>query len=63
MATDMKRVMLSLPKDLASKTDEVKRHQFYDKPYSEMYRYLLQRGLDALKAEQPRNPPTQQKPA
>lgn len=56
MATDMKRVMLSLPKDLASETDEVKRHQFYDKPYSEMYRYLLQRGLDALKAEQPSKP-------
>lgn len=57
MATDMKRVMLSLPKDLASETDEAKRHQFYDKPYSKMYRYLIQRGLDALKAERPRKPP------
>lgn len=57
MATDMKRMMLSLPKELVDEADQVKHRRFYDKPYSEMYRYLIRRGLDALTSDQPRKPP------
>lgn len=53
MATKSKSLMLTVPDDIAADAADVKRTKFIDKSYSEMYRYLIRRGLDSLKAEPP----------
>lgn len=47
MATGMKRVMVSITPDLEQGLDAIKREQFYNKPYSEVYRYVFALGLKA----------------
>ncbi|MPN22543.1 hypothetical protein SDC9_169926 [bioreactor metagenome] len=49
MATDMKRIMLSLPKDLEAEVDEIKRGKFYGQSYAEMYRQLISLGIAQIK--------------
>lgn len=51
VATRMKRFMLSLPEALTCQTEEVKREKFYNKSYSEMYRKLIELGLETLEKE------------
>lgn len=51
MSTKNKRFMLTVPDDIEADAAEVKRSLFYDKPYAEMYRYLIRMGLNSLKAE------------
>lgn len=53
METENKRFMLTLPDDIAADVADIKRVNFFDKSYSEMYRYLIRRGLDSLKVESP----------
>jgi len=45
MPTDMKRFMLCITPEIEAGADELKRNEFYDKPYSEVYRHLLSLGL------------------
>lgn len=51
MATKRKSLMLTVPDDIAAAVADVKRTKFIDKSYSEMYRYLIRKGLDSLKAD------------
>ena len=52
MATDMKRVMLSISPDLEQELDVIKKEQFYNKSYAELYRYVLALGLKAATAKE-----------
>ena len=63
MPTQNKRFMLSVPSDVETDAAEVKRRLFYDKPYSEMYRYLIRKGLDAIKTEPSHSNPSKDRPA
>ena len=40
-----------MPVDMARKAEELKKDLFYDKPYSEMYRYLIQLGMDEIQEQ------------
>ncbi|MEG1761439.1 MAG: hypothetical protein RR115_08610 [Hydrogenoanaerobacterium sp.] len=51
MATDMKRVMVSITPELEEGLDAVKKDQFYNKPYSEVYRYIFSLGLEVVKEQ------------
>ena len=48
MATEMKRIMVSIPNDLSSQLETLKKERFYSTTWSEMFRTLLQKGTDAL---------------
>lgn len=52
MATDMKRVMVSITPELEEGLDAVKRDQFYNKPYSEVYRYIFSLGLEVAREQE-----------
>ena len=51
MSTTMKRFMLCVTPEIEAAAEELKKSSFYDKPYSEIYRYLLSLGLQAAIAE------------
>lgn len=57
MATTNARFMLTVPDDMAKRAEALKKNIYYDRPYAEMYRQLIQLGMDTLKADQPRKPP------
>lgn len=40
--------MLTVPVDMAEKAEALKKNLFYDKPYAEMYRQLIQLGMDEI---------------
>lgn len=42
------RFMLTVPSDMAKRAEELKKDIFYNKPYAEMYRQLIQIGMDKL---------------
>lgn len=45
--TDKKRITISLPVELAEEVRRIKASpEFSDKPMSEVFRYLIKRGLD-----------------
>lgn len=44
---DVTRFTLSVPADIAEQVDRLKREQFYDRPYAEIYRYLIELGIKA----------------
>ena len=48
MAGKTTRFLLTVPNDLAQQTEELKRTVFYNKPYAEMYRRLIQLGIEQL---------------
>lgn len=48
MAKVAARFMLTVPVDMAEKAEELKKNLFYDKPYAEMYRQLIQLGMDEI---------------
>lgn len=48
MKAKMKRFMVSITPDLEQDLDELKKERFYNKPYSEVYRYVLAQGLKAV---------------
>ncbi len=49
MATNMKRVTISISESMENDIKMLKRTLFYDKSYSELYRQLLQYGINTLK--------------
>ena len=49
MATNMKRVTISISESMENDIKMLKRTLFYDKTYSELYRQLLHHGIDSLK--------------
>ncbi len=49
MATNMKRVTISISDNMENDIKTLKRTLFYDKTYSELYRQLLHLGIDSLK--------------
>ena len=55
MTTDMKRFMLTISRETAQCLDELKRNEFYDKPFAELYRYVLDKGIEAIKLEKLNN--------
>ena len=48
MAKMATRFMLTVPVDMAEKAEALKNNLFYDKPYAEMYRQLIQLGMDEI---------------
>lgn len=48
MANMATRFMLTVPVDMAEKAEALKNNLFYDKPYAEMYRQLIQLGMDEI---------------
>lgn len=52
MAAEMKRVMVSITPDLEKGLDAIKREKFYNKPYSELYRYVFALGLKAASEQE-----------
>ncbi len=49
MATNMKRVTISISDNMENDIKMLKRTLFYDTSYSELYRQLLQHGIDSMK--------------
>lgn len=49
MANTAVRFMLTVPADMATQADELKKSLFYNKPYAEMYRHLIQVGINEVK--------------
>lgn len=48
MANVATRFMITVPVDMAEKAEALKKNLFYDKPYAEMYRQLIQLGMDEI---------------
>lgn len=47
-----KRITLTLnDKELITDLTTLKRQEFYDKSYAELYRYVMEQGIAALKAK------------
>lgn len=42
------RFMLTVPPEMAQRAENLKRDVFYDKPYAEMYRQLIQIGIEKM---------------
>ena len=51
MATNMNRIMISVPADIEQEIEQLKQTRFYDKPYAEVYLALLRMGLEKLAEE------------
>lgn len=51
MATDMKRFTVSIPHDMESGLDALKKEKYYKTTRSEMIRDLLERGLESFHSE------------
>lgn len=51
MTTCAKRVMVTLLSEWEQELDQLKQEQFYNDTQAEMFRYIIARGLDALKQE------------
>lgn len=54
MNTKTIRFMLTVPKDMAQKAEVLKKNMFYDKPYAEMYRQLIQIGIEKFQEQSDR---------
>lgn len=52
MATDMKRVMVSITPEIEQRLDAVKKEKFYNKPYADVYRYILSLGLEEIRRQE-----------
>ena len=48
MATNMKRVVISVPEDIEAEVEHLKQTMFYDKPYAEVYRQAIRLGLQKM---------------
>lgn len=51
MATYAKRTMITLRPEWEPELDQLKQEQFYNETQAEMFRQIIARGLEALKAE------------
>ena len=48
MANTTTRFMLTVPADMAEKAETLKKNLINDKPYAEMYRYLILLGMNEI---------------
>ena len=55
MATNMNRFTITVPPETAKSIDELKRNEFYNKPYSEVYRHIINAGVSVIKTAKYRN--------
>lgn len=46
MAIAETKFVLTIPKDIAAKAEELKNNFFNEKPYAEIYHYLIQIGIN-----------------
>jgi len=46
------RFSVSIPQGLEAEIAELKKEQYFDKPRSEMIRFLIQKGLEVVRREQ-----------
>ena len=46
MATNMNRIMISVPTDIEAEIERLKKTTYYDRPYSEIYRDLIRLGME-----------------
>lgn len=44
-----KRTTITIPEEMRKEIQKLKKGKYFDKPYSEIYRMLLQKGLEAYK--------------
>lgn len=51
MATANLRFTLTVTKDIAERAAKLKKDNYYDKPYSEMYRQLILIGMEVLQKQ------------
>ena len=50
MSANMKRMMICVTPEIEAAAEELKKNVFYNKPYSEVYRYLITEGLKSVNA-------------
>ena len=48
MATNMNRIMISVPTDIEAEIERLKKTTYYDRPYSEIYRDLIRLGMEKM---------------
>lgn len=48
MATNMNRIMISVPKDMEEEIRQLKETAYVDRPYSEIYRELIRLGMEKM---------------
>lgn len=48
MATNMNRIMISVPKDMEEEIRQLKETAYFDRPYSEIYRDLIRLGMEKM---------------
>lgn len=51
VATDNQRILVTMQPEWVEKLDELKRTVFYNDPKSAMVRYIMERGMQAIEAE------------
>jgi len=51
MPTVNTRFTLSIPNDMVKRAEAIKKDAYFDKPYAEMYRQLIQLGMDTLEGK------------
>lgn len=51
MATDNQRILVTMQPEWVEKLDELKRTVFYNEPKAAMVRYIMERGMQAIEAE------------
>lgn len=55
MATNMNRIMISVPTDIEAEIERLKKTTYYDRPYSEIYRDLIRLGMEKMNEETKRS--------
>ena len=55
MATNMNRIMISVPTDIEAEIERLKKTTYYDRPYSEIYRDLIRLGMEKMNEEKKRS--------
>lgn len=48
MTDDVLKVQFTIPQETQTEIDELKKEQFYDKTYADLYRYIFSKGLNAI---------------
>lgn len=47
--TNLKRLSITITKDLEIELKYLKKEKFYDKSYAEMIRFLIRKGIEKIK--------------
>jgi hypothetical protein len=51
VATNNQRILVTMQPEWVEKLDELKRTVFYNEPKAAMVRYIMERGMQAIEAE------------